>query len=119
MNFKVCLLIFCLLQVAFFKDTHGRKGNGSHYADTNRCKVTCGSDSPVTLRKDSPRLEKNDFLLSQLQFDGACNCEMNLWGNANYGGATFNSPYGQRKGNWSPSSVWSTKPQSWRVDCQF
>ena len=124
MNFKVCLLLVCLLQVAFLKDTHSHKGSGlrsnrSPGANDSRCKVTCGSDSPVTLWKDSPRFERNDFLLSQLQFDGSCNCELNLWGNTNYGGSTFNSPFSQRNGNCNPSSLWSTQAKSWRVDCQF
>ena len=124
MNFKVCLLLVCLLQVAFFKDTRGHRDSGlrgdrSPTASDSQCKVTCGSDSPVALWKDSPRFERNDSPLSQLQFDGSCNCELNLWSQANYGGSTVNSPFGQRNGNWNPSSLWTTGTQSWKVDCQF
>ena len=124
MNLKVCLLLVCLLQVAFLKDTRGHRGNGlrsnrSPGANDSRCKVTCGSDSPVTLWKGSSRFERNDFYLNQLKFDGACDCELNFWGDANYGGSTFNSPYGRRNGDCNPGNLWNQRARSWRVDCKF
>ena len=124
MNLKVCLLLFCLLQVAFFKDHDGRRGNGRRgnnlrNDDNNRCRVYCDNDDPITLHRNSPRWERNDYNFNQWRFDGACDCEVNLWGNTNYGGSTFNSPYGRRNGNWNQNNNWNGRARSWRVDCKF
>ena len=131
MNLKVCLLLFCLLQVAFFSDGHHR-GNGrrdndrrgprrdnNFRGDNNRCRVYCDNDEPITLYRGSSRWERNDYNFNKWRFDGACDCEVNLWGNTNYGGPAWNSPYGRRNGDWNPNNFWNRKPRSWRVDCKF
>ena len=95
-EFKVLLLLLCLFQLAFFtngSDNYpgggqggdnypgGSQGDDDDHGDDGhnqrRCKIDYNPGyHEVTLRKGYDTLAKRDFMLSDLEFEGYCNCKL-------------------------------------------
>ena len=136
MNFKVFILLFCLIQVAFFQSrtdntfTDNTDDNTDDsddnrppplYNNRNSCKIDIEpTDYETRLRAGSAVLARNNYLLREVEYEGLCNCNLYLYSQRNYGGQVLNYPFSRSNGNdIYPRRIWNQVTRSFRIVCTF
>ncbi len=126
--FKVLLLLLCLFQIAFFKDGADDNGYDDHGGDDhggnnnkNQCKIEYDPGyHEVRLKKGMSTLARSNFMFSDLEFEGYCDCYLYLFSMKKYMGKMLNYPFSKSNSHHIiASKIWNRKPKSFKVICKF